>query len=377
MSEDIPGRRTAEAVFMPEGGTVTWVNEDVPELKAKVGDVVGMPFLFPPPNAIKKNTRPRTRTSDPNMIVVDVDKEHKRHSVIGTIRIKNKNYEIVLKGTGLLDVNGDSIPWVADPVRFGTTDPEMYIRGLCGGREADVDARIAQYLNNLGASCAVPLTITRYNSIPYARDAKGRLQYAQVSDLEEKGFLPNDEDVYEDRVLETVKDFVAYARALETNIRINDYRYNLVYSEIIRLFSESKTEIREETFKAFIKRTVERIGGSLGVMHALGIVNSEFADRNISIAGEITDLSACIPVQSPEKEFDSGRTRIEWEREEILPFILMSFLHRLIPVHKYTFGTLLNRDSFVDYGENAYKASFSRVFEQGYRNAFLDFFQKL
>lgn len=311
MIENVEGRRTVEAIFMPEGGTVTWVNDDISKLKVKVGDTTHMPFLYEP------DTRKHVPFAN-DRLVVDVDGQHRRHSTIGSININGLDYQVVLKGTGLLSAEGYVREWRAYDKTF-FEDPERDLRGLCGEREALLDARIAQIVNRLGGFCAVPLVISAYKKIPDRWDADGRMQYATVSELQQRGRVPASvvigTDAGSNPIFDKerhVENFVTYARALETNVRIDDRRTSLIRAEIIRLIQSltHNDEITEHSIQGFVERSARRMGATLGTLHALGLRNPELGGRNITLDGTLTDLSACMPLKEPHEVFKS-QERIE------------------------------------------------------------------
>lgn len=344
----IESRKTAEAIFIPEGGTVVWKNDDISEVTAVVGSPTGVPFLFPD----KRRSGVMTGESS-TAVAVGVDKFHRRHSFMGTIRIGKNTYEIVLKGTGLLDKRGSERKWyVQERLAVETGDIERYLQGLCDIREAIIDARVAQMVNRLGGVCAIPLTISAYKKVPYQGDPRGRIEFLSVDELKQHGILP----VFPSDPNAVVDQLVAYARAFETNMRLDETNEVIIYKELLRLFAVYGMEMRADTMRAFFIRSVERIAKTVGVIHALRFENTEYGPQNITLSGEITDLSACVPLRDAGQESDEFRT---------IMMYIGSFFSRFERVFKKHFPSepFENITIILGHARDAYTAGKTRASE--------------
>jgi hypothetical protein len=191
-------------------------------------------------------------------------------------------------------------------------DKETTVRGLCDISEAVQDRNVALLGNRYGGRFGIPLSITAYDELPYSDLETGIVRLGDMQTLRHVSKL--DRFVHHDlpeisgvpSAIDNEQDFsqaVLYVRGFVCGMRMNSdpERIRTALPDIISIIArEDPTVVDTHSYILWLAKTQAK---NLGILHALGLINSEYSARNMTLGGELTDLSACRAVKNPRQDF--------------------------------------------------------------------------
>jgi hypothetical protein len=179
------------------------------------------------------------------------------------------------------------------PESRGASDFESDLWGLCTNLEATEDKDVCLQVLAHGGHTLIPKRILAYETIPY-RGRGNELHFDTLKELQKKRRLPRSSDAHHDSS-QRVESLVCYVRESLCNRRLDDYTLNIKHKEfvlgLIQILHTKFPEVRDLT--SYCTWLTRRIATTLAVCHALQLRNNELGSRNITLAGEFADMSAC------------------------------------------------------------------------------------